>query len=197
LFRGAYPVRSMEMDNHRRQPRGSCPTQRVHSPPGIAVLSLGNPLRGDDGIGSRIIEHLQTHPRLPGDVTLIDADMLRPEFLLCMNNYRRVLFIDAVEIGQQAGEWTRIELRVRKINPDFFKCLFSSHDLHLTDLIVMGCALNLWPPSIELYAVQPAQFGWGTSLSKRVQEAIPFIDDEIVRNLSCASHRVVPSISKW
>lgn len=193
MFRGAYPVRSTEMENHRRQRRGSCPTQRVHTTPGIAVLSLGNPLRGDDGIGSRIVEHLQAHPRLPGNVTLIDANILRPEYLLCMNTYRHVLIVDAVEIGEQAGEWLRIEIEVSKINPDFFKNIFSSHDLHLTDYIVMGCVLNLWPPSIELYAVQPAQFDWGASLSKRVRDAIPSISDEIVHNLLHLSHRVIPS----
>jgi len=192
LCRGAYPVGVIELDSKRGQQCSSYPIQRVHNTPGNAVLSLGNPLRGDDGIGSRIIERLKTHPLLPENVTLMNATTLRPEYLLGMKAYRRIMIVDAAEIGRQAGEWIRIELKTRNISSSLIKNFFSSHDLNLTDVIVMGCILDLWPPSTELYAVQPAQFDWGANLSERVRKAVPHICDEIVRRLSSPSHRVVP-----
>ena len=37
------------------------------------ILGLGNPLRGDDGVGTAVIANLRNHPDLPPDVDLVDG----------------------------------------------------------------------------------------------------------------------------
>jgi hypothetical protein len=40
--------------------------------PATLIVGLGNPLRGDDGVGVRVIR-LLTERRLPGNVEVVDA----------------------------------------------------------------------------------------------------------------------------
>jgi len=179
-------------DSMRRQHCDSYSIQRAHNIPGNLVLSLGNPMRGDDGIGSRIIERLKIHPQLPERVTLMDASILRPEFLLCMNSFRRILIIDAAEIGRCAGEWIRIEIKADEASPHLFNKYFSCHGLYLRDMILMGLILDLWPAFVELFAVQPAQYDWGADLSRQVRESVPLLCSEIIRRLHSPSIKSTP-----
>jgi hydrogenase maturation protease len=123
---------------------------------------------------------------------LMDVTTLRPEYLLGMKGKRRILIVDAAEIGRRAGDWIRVEIKADKTSPRPFNKLYSSHDLHLTDIFLMGCILNLWPACIELYAVQSAQYDWGAGLSRQVRKAVPLLCDEIVRQLNSSSRSNVP-----
>lgn len=62
------------------------------------ILGLGNPLRGDDGVGTAVITTLQNEP-LPPDVDVVDGGTAGLELVLLLQKYRRVLVVDAAEMG--------------------------------------------------------------------------------------------------
>ena len=49
--------------------------QQDHQRARTIVLALGNPLRGDDGIGIAVINAREVNPRLPRGVDLIDGEL--------------------------------------------------------------------------------------------------------------------------
>jgi hypothetical protein len=59
-------------------------TSQEAAPAGTLVLALGNPLRGDDGIGAAILEALARSESLPQDVTLLDGGVAGLETALLM-----------------------------------------------------------------------------------------------------------------
>jgi hydrogenase maturation protease len=73
------------------------------------VLGLGNPIAGDDGIGSHIVNRLRDHPRLPSHVEVMEGgtDLLRlaPQ----LEHRPRVFLIDALLDAVEPGTLLRFE----------------------------------------------------------------------------------------
>ena len=56
--------------------------------PSILVLGLGNPLRGDDGVGPRLVEEL-TRRGLPRGVTALDGGSAGLDLLQMLEGWQR------------------------------------------------------------------------------------------------------------
>ena len=74
--------------------------------PGTLILGLGNPLRGDDGLGPRVVAELQRH-RLPDGVAGEDGGVAGVGLLQYLEQWERVLIVDIAEMGRQPGEYVR------------------------------------------------------------------------------------------
>lgn len=67
----------------------------------ILIFAYGNPSRGDDALGPRLIEELQ-HAQSEGglgDVALLTDFQLQVEHALDIDGRERVIFVDAAESG--------------------------------------------------------------------------------------------------
>lgn len=74
----------------------------------LAVIGVGNVLRGDDGIGVRVVEGLRTavgqDPRaLPAGTRLVDGGTLGLDLLRSIRDARAVVFVDAARLGGPVG----------------------------------------------------------------------------------------------
>jgi len=155
------------------------PNARDTFPPrtatGTLILALGNPLRGDDGIGVAVLEALAGEKRLPHDLILQDGGAMGLEMLLTMQSYRRVIIVDAGNIDRAPGEWAR--LRPDDLIPKTpdVKRRATTHDDGLAEALMLGATLGILPPEIIIYAVQPLEMGWLPGLSQPMQKAIPAV----------------------
>lgn len=102
----------------------------------VLILGCGNVLFGDDGFGCALAEHLQAHFEVPESVCLADAGtgVRRLLFTLCLSpaRPRRILIVDAVDVGRAPGEWFEIdpaEIPVVKLDD------FSMHQLPTSNLL--------------------------------------------------------------
>lgn len=146
------------------------------------VLALGNPLRGDDGVGMAVMERL-AQADLPPAVTLLDGGTAGLETVLLLQGYRCAIIVDAAEMGRAPGEWVRFtpsEVRPRAADHQPRGTL---HDAGLAEALVLGEALGVLPPEIVIYGVQPAEIGWSPGLSAPVEAAVPTICAAIVTAL--------------
>ncbi len=79
----------------------------------VLILGCGNILFGDDGFGCAMVEHLQAQFEVPESVCLLDAGtgVRKLLFTLCLSAVRprRILIVDAVDMGRAPGEWFEIE----------------------------------------------------------------------------------------
>ena len=146
------------------------------------VLSLGNMLRGDDGIGAAVLEQLETHA-VPDTVTLIEGGTPGLETLLLLQGYDRVIIIDAADMDCEPGVW-------RRFTPDEVR--LQSRDLHLrgtlhyaglAEALNLGEALHMLPPEIIIYGIQPRAIDWDIGLSPELVAVIPAVCDNIMEIL--------------
>ena len=135
------------------------------------ILGLGNPLRGDDGVGTAVITTLQNEP-LPPDVDVVDGGTAGLELVLLLQKYRRVLVVDAAEMGLAPGEWRRFDgnTAVLPTNPDHLNGTL--HNAGFAQALTLAEALGTLPTEITVFGVQPAMVDWSDGLRAAVETAV-------------------------
>jgi hydrogenase maturation protease len=89
---------------HRRQNFMKC---EVLIETEFLVIGYGNTLRGDDGVGPRVVEVIG-HLRLPGVRTLI-CPLLTPELADPIAHTEKVIFVDAAVDAPNEVQWRKLE----------------------------------------------------------------------------------------
>ena len=68
----------------------------------LLVLGIGNVLLGDEGVGVHVIQQLEKH-EMPTHVTLLDGGTGGFHLLSYLQDYSRVILIDATLDGKEPG----------------------------------------------------------------------------------------------
>ncbi len=151
----------------------------------LAIIGLGNPLRGDDGIGPRLVEQLRQRPLPPG-VAVIDGGTGGLSLLFLLEEgWERVVIVDAADVGREAGDFARFtpeEVRLaRAADP------FSFHDAGLSEVLALAEALGHELPPIVVFGVQPGALDWREGLSEAVQRALPALVEAVMAEVEAAT----------
>jgi hydrogenase maturation protease len=147
------------------------------------VLALGNPLRGDDGVGAAVIEQIAQTDFPPG-VSLLDGGTPGLETVLLLQNFRRAIIIDAAEMGLEPGQWKRFAPgNDAWLKPADMYLRGTLHYAGLAEALALGEALGVLPEEIVIYGIQPTEIGWSSGLSDAVAAAIPSVCETILREL--------------
>ncbi|MBN1680863.1 MAG: hydrogenase maturation protease [Anaerolineae bacterium] len=151
------------------------------------ILGVGSLLMGDDALGVLAVQRLKTHPDLPPDVTVIDGGTDGLGLIPLMENYQRVILVDAVNMGLAAGTLRRFT---------WGDARFLAHDralsLHQTDLndaLVLADALGVLPPEVVFYGVQPHNTHWDQPLSLAVERTLPALLDALINEVRSEKSR--------
>jgi len=142
------------------------------------VLGLGNPLRGDDGIGAAVVSWLSQRP-LPPDVVALDGGTPGLELVLTLADYPRVLVVDAADLKRAPGQWTR--LTREQVRPAGGQ--LSLHQAGLAEALALGDELGTLPAELTVYGVQPEQLNWAPGLSPAAQAAVPVVGQAVLEEL--------------
>lgn len=134
----------------------------------LLVMGVGNLLRGDDGFGVRVIEHL-AGLELPAGVELLDAGTSIVDLIDELRGRRKLVVIDAVRGGQPAGTLYRFspeQVDAARVPAD------SLHQLGLLETLRLADLIDCCPPQTVVIGVQPANTDLGIGLSAEVDAAI-------------------------
>ena len=147
------------------------------------VLALGNPLRGDDGVGTAVIDQI-AQANLPPGVSLLDGGTPGLETVLLLQNFRRAIIIDAAEMGLEPGQWRRFDPgKDALLQPADMYLRGTLHYAGLAEALALGEALGVLPEELVIYGIQPTEIGWSSGLSATVAAAVPFVCEAILREL--------------
>jgi hydrogenase maturation protease len=165
----------------------------LNSAPKVFVVGVGNTIHSDDGAGVHALERLQRDARLPDDVTLIDGGTFGIELLAYLHDSSRLLLVDAVDVGKEAGTLVRMTGDALR----GFPCGASVHQLGVADLLATLPLVSDIPREIVLLGVQPASTEWGTELSAPVEAALgPLVDAAVEQLLRWSRESAAPLVER-
>ncbi len=140
----------------------------------ILILGIGNVLMGDEGVGVHAIKELEKET-FPPNVTLLDGGTGGFHLLEYLQEYPRIIMIDATMDGKPAGTISLIE---PKFATDFPKSL-SAHDIGLRDLIestaVLGELPKMYLITVTIDSIQSMQM----ELSSEIEKQIPAVVEKV------------------
>jgi hydrogenase maturation protease len=149
--------------------------------PSVLLLGLGNPLRGDDGIGPRVIEALNRRG-LPEGVTALDAGTGGLDLLQVLEGWERAIIIDAADVGREPGQFVHFAPgEARLIGAEDVSSL---HNAGLAEVLALADAIGHPLPEMVIFGVQPAKIGWGEGLSEAVEATLADLVDEVLEEVN-------------
>jgi len=144
------------------------------------VIGVGNTILSDEGVGVHAARLLQSDPRVPAGVTILDGGTIGLELVPYACDASYLLILDAMNSGQAPGTLVRMtgnELLGTKTGR-------SAHQLGVADLIAALALVSTRPQDIVVLGVQPANTDWGTSLSPAVEAALLLLVDAALAQLN-------------
>jgi hydrogenase maturation protease len=134
----------------------------------VTVLVCGEPMRGDDGVASAVLQHLPSTTEAL--IRIEPVGLLTPDHLLAAEG--PVILLDAVN-GPPAGEIVDMPFGALKAASDAGINPASSHGLPLPASIEIVERLAGAPLEGRFIGVAGAEYRLGAPLSPTVRDAVP------------------------
>jgi hydrogenase 3 maturation protease len=142
----------------------------------VVIVGVGNPIRGDDAVGPRIIELLESKPI--NNVLLLNTESVPEAFTGKVEQFNptHVLLVDAANFRGMPGETKLIT------GEQIGGQAISTHSLPLNIFIsYIEKSLGI---SVILLGIQPMSINLGESMSEPVKNVAKIVADTLHRILS-------------
>lgn len=138
-----------------------------------AILGIGNPLRGDDGLGP----HLASRLKDKVDALVLDVGEVPENYLgLVISAIPEVvILVDAIELKDRPGAIAIVE-----VNALEERC-YSTHNASLSLFVKALCAEI--QTDVFLLGVQPETIAWGAPISQTVIQALETLERLLLSTL--------------
>ncbi len=142
----------------------------------VIVYCIGNPYRSDDAVGPIISQSLRAK-NIQG-IKIIDIDDDGLALLQEWSNNDKVIIVDASFSNHPAGTIFRFDLIRENVHLDSFR--FSTHNINISDTILLAKELNRLPAELRLFAIEGKSFNMGTTVTPEVIESSNVVSEEII-----------------
>lgn len=143
-----------------------------------AIIGLGNPLKGDDGIGVRLVREIEKR-NIPSDIKVFDAGTRGMKILHLLNDLEEAIIIDAVHFGGDPGDSVFF-------TPADVKSLTKSQSTHDTDfleVLELSKTLDEGPEKIVIMGVEPKDTSFGGGISSELEDKLPELIDDLFKKV--------------
>lgn len=136
------------------------------------IIGVGNPFKGDDGIGLRLLEEIE-RKGLPEDVQTFDVGTNSLRVLHVLSDLDKAIILDAVHFGGSPGEYTFF----RPAEVKSLKESRGSHNIDLLEILELSKRLNEEPEEIVLMGIEPGSTSLSNDFSPSLKSRIPELTD--------------------
>jgi hydrogenase maturation protease len=147
--------------------------------PLVLVVGIGNPDRGDDGVGPAVVRRLKG--RIPTSVRVLECSGDALTLLDDWVGFTAVILVDAVAPIDRPGRVHHIALANNPLPLAFSP--HSTHAIGLAEAIELARCLGRLPRSITAYLVEGEQFEAGAQLSPVVASAVDDVVGAIITDI--------------
>ena len=135
------------------------------------IIGVGSILRGDDGLGIRVIDELEKEP-LPSNITLHSGDISGIDLLKYFPDFERVIIVDTADMKESPG--TVRVFGSAEIKKNGFQKTVSTHGMALLETLMLAEKLDI-QSKITVIGVQPGNTSPGVGLTGIIENRIPSI----------------------
>jgi hydrogenase maturation protease len=143
------------------------------------IVGIGNPDRGDDGVGPAVARRLRS--RVPASVRVLECSGDALTLLDDWEGFGSVILVDAVTPIDAPGRVHRVDLAKNPLPLAFSPP--STHALGLAEAIELARCLGRLPRYIAAYLVEGEQFDTGSQLSPMVAKALDGVLEAIITDI--------------
>ena len=147
----------------------------------ILILGIGNSLMNDDALGVTAIEQLKARYTFPTGVTVVDGGTLGLDLLPMLEGIKKLLIIDAIDMGATPGELFRLQ---GEEVPRAFASKLSVHQMGVQDLLAVAELQGHVPEELVVWGVQPGSIEMEMRLTPAVEAAMMPLLDGVVGELA-------------
>ena len=149
----------------------------------ILVLGVGNILYTDEGIGVRVVEHLQEAYDFTDNVTLLDGGTLGMKLMDPIMASDYLVVVDAVLGNDEPGSLYRLT------GDDLRESLAFKNSLHQTDLVdtLIYCDMLGNRPEAVIIGIEPYDYNsMSIEVSPVLAERIPEMMEKVLSEIEAA-----------
>ena len=146
----------------------------------VLVAAIGNPDRGDDGVGSAIARQLRR--RAPAGVRVLECGGNVLDLIDEWAEAAAAILIDASDPAGEPGRIRRLDLSHAVLPADFSQN--STHAFGLAETVELARTLGQLPRWVVVYLVEGERFEAGAALSPGVVEAVERAVEAILAEVS-------------
>ena len=147
------------------------------------ILGIGNSLLSDEGVGIRMLAHMQRHYPDLANVEYLDGGTLSFTLAAWIETAENLIVVDAAELNSVPG--TVEVFSGEEMDRFAGKTKRSVHEVSLGDLLAIAHLTGTLPVNRALVAIQPEKVDWGSCLSNPVKRALPVAAQQLVERLIC------------
>ncbi len=144
-----------------------------------AVLGIGNPLLGDEGVGVHIVENFKKKYYFSPKIALINGGCGGLNLYFILERYDPVIIIDALAPNTGVPGSTHI------INRDLLKGQIkggcSAHSVGIKDALMLLQSLTKPPEDLVLIGIVPAVLEYNFGLSSIIEQQLPLVHSRLYK----------------
>jgi hydrogenase maturation protease len=150
----------------------------------VVVIGVGNPMRGDDGVGRAAVDEL-ARSNEDDSVEFVAADGEATRLLELWRDRRLAVLIDAVVSGAPAGTVHRFEVGEGAELPPW-SAGSSSHATGPAEAVALAETVGRLPGRLVIFGIEAAGMDLGTGLSPAVADALPTLVEQVRQEIPAA-----------
>lgn len=148
----------------------------MEAPTDVLVIGVGNPDRGDDGVGIAVARRLRELS--PAHISIRECRGTATELIHCWQDAHSVIVVDAVATDAPPGEVLRLDLLSQRVPQPASAA--STHGFGLAQAVELSRALGRLPEALVLYGVVGLCFDLGAGLSPAVTRAVQEVVEAVI-----------------
>lgn len=141
------------------------------------VIGVGNPDRGDDGVGPFVAQRIAELP--PPGVETVECSGDPADLIALWQDVETVIAVDACQSGSPPGTIHEFDAQTEPLPAGLGA--ISTHGFGLAAAVELARAIGCLPPSFTVIAIEAASFKLGAPLSPAVERAGRIAADTITR----------------
>lgn len=167
-----------------------CKHQLDSHHPGIAVIAIGNTLRGDDGVGMALMRSLRN--KFSTDICCFDLGPYSSYVSKCLSGHDAAIVIDSTGNGTSPGTITVLDLAA-SLKFNRLTHLNSSHGASLADELRIAASTHKLPANLIFFGIEGGQTTDAAGLSEGLNQSMPDIADRFLQLLTLVQAKVARS----
>ena len=153
----------------------------VLHPAEVTILGVGNVILKDEGFGVRVAEYLDHHYTFPDSVQIVDGGTLGIELTQYVTGTNKLLVIDSINGGAEPGTVFRFH---NDAIMEHFQDKLSAHEVGIQDVLALLTVTGHKIPDVIVIGAQPFDVEAGVGLSDGMQDLLPQIVEQALKDLS-------------